>query len=491
MPRRIQDLTLGEWLPDQAPFQNPGALEVLNCVPQAQSYRSFRGPVTVSPAVPDTVLGAYWARDGEDAVEVVAGTSTALYRLSATSTWTDVSRSILNGDPADGYAGVTNWEFVRFGSQVIAVAKGVPPQVINFDDGVAAQFTGLAGSPPQAQRIAVVRDFVFLGDLDDNADRIQWSGFNNAEIWDNLPAQADFQQLFEGGRVQKIIGGAYALVFQEDMIRRFDYIQPPLIFSNQIIDRQRGTPAPNSVVVGGNQVFWYARDGFYVTDGAQSQPIGEERVNRWFIDNTSDVESLQASIDRVNKLVLWSFNSGGAGRNDKILIYNYAVNRWAHADVETQRIVEARIPGYNLDELDVPLPGGPDVDSFPMDSDVFTGGRPFAAAFNANNELIEFSGAALPATFDTTEFSLEDRRMFVTNLRPRIEAEPGTGVEATMLCRPTQQAIPCEGVSSSLNRIGEVALRADARYFRVRLRVDGDFDHAQGVAVLGRVSSRF
>lgn len=489
----LRRLQVGEWLPDLPPYENPGALEVKNCIPALRSYRPL-GSYQVQGDVVDAsnpVVGATTVRRIDEAtVSVFAGTATGLYRLQNDRTWTNVGGV---------YSNVQTWEFAQFGDVLIAVADGTATQVadISLASPTFSALTATSGTTPQAQRIAVVRDFVVLGDTDGGESVVEWSGYNNHLIWQDPTRRADSQTLYDGGKVQKIVGGRYGLIFQENKIRRMDFAGGRVIFSIQVVDKNRGTDAPNSVVNVGAETFWYAQDGFMKTDGRQVAPIGDQRVNQWFLDNASaaDISDMVGGVDRRNRLIFWAFKSSPSVEAfDRLLIYNYEVNRWSYAEVSSRWLVESRSVGITLDGLDVPLPGGIDTDSIPMDSKAFAGGRYFLGVFGAGNDYGEFAGAALDAVVDTTELDGGgNRRMFINGLRPLIEGSESTVVAAQIGKRATFSETPSfdPTVPREANVVGEVPLRTDARYNRVRLTVSGGFDHIHGVDILGRPSGRF
>ena len=204
-----------EWLPDRPSFPGKGAVQIKNCIPQADdSYRSIKALNPFSDAATGGIVGATSANDPNGATQIIVGTPTSLLLLNGTS-WTVVG---------SGFSLVTNWEFAQFGSLVLAVAKGVDPQVIDLSV-VSPTFSPVSGTPnnpSRASRVAVVRDFVVLGDLDAAPRTIQWSGYNNSAIWDlngSTVYQSDSQRLFTGGLVQKVVGGPFGYVFQELEIR--------------------------------------------------------------------------------------------------------------------------------------------------------------------------------------------------------------------------------------------------------------------------------
>jgi hypothetical protein len=487
----FERIPLGEWLPDQPAYPNPGAIEVRNAIPQAGSYRSFNAFSANTGAAGSLILNAIWV-EFAGSIEVIAGTTTTLLRLSGGS-WSTVG---------SGYS-VTSWEFARFGSQVIAVAPGQAPQIIDLSVGSPAfsSITGTPENPPNARRIGIVRDFVMLGNLDSEPDVIQWSGYNNATIWDDggsTQYQADAQILFTGGDVQKIIGGPFGYVFQEREIKAVEYIGPPPVFNIQTLDRERGAISGDSVVAAGDRVFFLAQDGFYMIVGGQFTPIGAERVNRWFLDevDSAAISEVVGAVDRRNTLVVWGFKTDAtASVLQRLLIYNYTVDRWAYADVSADNItnlVELRNVGYTLDTLDTILPGGPDVDSITVESPAYVGGALLLFATGSGGTLGTFTGDAKQAVIDTAEFDGgQNLRRSITNVRPLVEGDASTSITVSVGARDSLRDTPTFTAAQALNSVDEAPILSDARYHRIRLTVEDGFDHANGVDVMSRPSGRF
>lgn len=488
LPMRRQPLA--EWLPDQPDYGNPGALEARNVIPQAMGYRDFRAPEVTSPSAGEEILNAVWSI-AAGTVVIIAGTPTRLLQLDGAS-WSAVGSS---------YPNVTSWEFARFGALVVAVAPGVAPQVIDLS-AVTPSFSDLIAlpeNPPQARRIGVVNDFVVVGDLDSDSRLIQWSGNNNAEIWDafgSVTYQADSQLLQTGGQVQKIIGGPFGYVFQEREIKTLEYVGPPVVFSIQPITRERGALSGDAVAAAGDRVFFLAQDGFYMLQGTSFQPIGNERVNRWFFDNvgSNELENVKATVDRQKQIAVWTFSTIDGGTPDRALLYNYAINRWSYVDLsgdDIARILELRTVGYTLDTLDTILTSGIDIDSFNLDGGAYAGGSLTLFGVTTSGELASFTGTPKEAVIDTTEVDGgQNRRMSVANIRPLVEGV-GTTVEVQLGRRDLLTEVPAFTAPQSLNVVGEAPILSDSRYTRARLRITGGFEHASAVDFFGRPSGRF
>lgn len=476
-------IEFGEWLPDLRDGDNPGSTEANNCIALVDGYSQLKSLQTFTDALTGACLGSVWFADDNQNIYNFAGDADDLYQLSASLTWSNVSKSL------NAYSATSHWEFQRFGERVIAVNDADTPQY--FDMGVSSAFADLPNAPT-ASRIAVVRDFVVMGDLASNPNTIQWSGFNNSELWTPSQAtQSDSQDLKgNGGRVQKIVPGEYGVIFQEHSISRMDYVGPPVIFQIDEIEVGAGTPSPDSVVWFKNLVFYYGYDGFYVFDGVQSRSISDNRVSDWMEDNLdpSAASNMQGVFDRQNGLVMWAFSSSGSV-NNKLIIYNVKADRWSHADVTTQHIAEYASGGYDLDTLTSSL-GLADIDtaSFRVDSSVYKGGALNVVAFDSTNKAATFDGAALAATITTKEIGMSGKRMNTRGVRPLVE-----GSSSASTVRIGSRSKPEGNVSYSLgkttNDYGIADIRKNERFQRFEVSITGGFDHAYGVDVEARVHS--
>ena len=487
MTTQTHTVPFGEWLPDLPELNNPGALIAKNVIPQLDSYRGLNNLTSFTNALTGACIGTFWAQDDNNFVYNFAGDATKLYQLTAGNTWSDVSRLV------GGAYTATNWEFTKFGDRVIAANKADDLQY--YDLNVSSNFAALPGSPPKAKTVATVRDFVMLGDIDTlGGNFIQWSGYNNSQLWTpSIKTQSDFQELFgRGGRVQRIVPGSYGIIFTEHSIFTAEYVGPPVIFQINEVERKRGTPSPNSVVWAGGKVFYHSWDGFYVFDGQQSHPISHNRISKWFSQNcpADAYPDIRAAIDRLNRLVIWAFKSSvSQPSNDRLLIYNWAVDRWSYAEVNTQVIDEFVSPGFSLDALDT-LFTDIDNQSINVDSTAFTGGVLNLQAFNASNQAATFDGTPLVSTLDTKEIAGDDHKRMVTNsVRPLIESNGTSSATVEIGCRNRLQDNISFSLPKATNGInGEVSVRKNSRYQRYRVNISGGFDHADGVKVNSRLS---
>lgn len=412
------DIPFGEFLPSAPSFKNPGCEVADNVIPSAGgAYKPLASLVMSGDTVNAPVLGARQFFDDSGNSVIVGGTSTKLFVRRGTITETTGYNAIGSGE---------FWDFARFNRFIIATSGTNAPQYldeINSDD----TFSALPGSPPMAKRCAKVGEFLMLGSVGGTINRIQWSAFNNpggAWVTDrqNQSGLADLDAQF--GEVQRIVGGRYATVFQERGIQRISYVGPPLVWRADVIEADRGCVAPFGVASVGYMSFFLAQDGFYVTNGSTVQPIGTSRVNRWFFDNAAQdkLDQVQAAIDWQNESVVWSFQSVGGTGFDRLIIFSWAQQRWSTGTVATDCLVEARVDGTSIDDLDA-IYG--DLDSIPLslDDPSFLEGVRQLGAF-VDGEYSTFSGAPAQATWETGEAQPSPaQRVFVSEVYPLMEAE--------------------------------------------------------------------
>ena len=323
---------LGQW-----------AREALNVVPAEESYRPLNELAGVSSALASRAQGAAWFRGTAGATKMFAGDASKLYLLSG-STWNDVSRT--SGGPyAPG--GDNLWRFTQFGTLAIAVNGVDAPQ--KFDLSVGTNWAALAGSPPVGTFITTVRDFVVMGKIGSAPQRVQWSGFNNAETWGtSLSTQADLQDLPDGGNVTGLVGGEVGLIFQETSIRRMTYEGPPVIFRIDKIANDIGASVPGSVAGLLDMAFFLHKSGFYMVRAGQAiTPIGRGKVDRTFwaeFDETNHFRSSSA-IDPVRGLYVFAYPANGSnGTPNRLLIYNWHTGRWTRAILDLRAGVRRREP---------------------------------------------------------------------------------------------------------------------------------------------------
>lgn len=509
-------IPLGPWLPDAPEFENPGSNTMLNCLPRtAGSYGPAPSTSAVTGVLGARAQGGIYVRDAGGNVHGFAGDATKLYTNVAGSTaWVDISK-------VGGYATASDesWQFTVFGERIIATNYTDPIQ--SFVMGVDTVFSDLSADAPHARYVAEVKGFLMVANTSDPIDgavpqRVWWSALDDPTSWPvpgtdaAAEVQSDFQDLVgTGGWNTGLVGGlssADAAIFQERAVQRCVYIGPPAIFSFAVLSGGRGTPAPGSIIQVGEQAFYTANDGFYVTDGLQSVPIGADQVDKtfWSLVDQGKLYRITAASDPLNKLVYWAFPGPQSddGNPNYIIVFNYDLKRWSLLNQSVEIMVRALTTGYTLEQLDVF--GTLETLPFSLDSRAWTGGLLNLACFDNTHALALFSGAPLAAVMDTSEASLNPKGLYhIDRVWPMIDAMPTINLPPGAITFTDDQP-PITVTMGQRNRLaeevtwrtptavttttGSAPVRSTAVLQRARLQVAAGaiWRNAQGVLADGR-----
>lgn len=375
------------------------------------------------------------------------------------------------------------WQFAQFGNLVKATHENVVLQTFNLASDTA--FSDNAGSPPQAAYISVVGRFLVLSGLLSNPFRIHWSGLNDTTQWTSGVNSSDFQDFPDGGIVRGVAGGEFGTVFQDQAIRRMSYIPgSPLIFQIERIAQDLGLFAPYSIVRAGALIFFHSAQGFYkIAPGGLPEQIGRERVDRTFFDDLDKTE-LRMFIgcsDPRSTRAFWAYKStsGTTGLYDKIIGYDYALDRWFTITMTGEYLLGMSQPGITLESLDT-LSASLDALAATLDSFAVST-QPLIAQFNSTHMLGFFSGSNLEATLETAEQGTSARRIFVNGFRPVVDASTAYGSASY---RETVSDTPTSLAEIAKNsRTGRCDLRRSTRYSRMKVRVPASeqWTYAAGV----------
>lgn len=462
-------LAAGEYKPDVTDYLGTASRNVLNVVPRGDGYGPFPGPLDYSQALPSACRGGFYALKSDGTIATFAGTSNKLYLLNNTTlAWTDVS---LSGGTYSALASNAQWQFVQFGNLVFATQANAVLQV--YDLATPTTFTNCAGSPPQAAYISVVGRFLVLSGLLSTPFRIQWSGLNATTTWTSGVNSSDFQDLPDGGIVRGVAGGEFGTIFQDQAIRRMSYLPgSALIFQIERVAQDKGLFAPYSIVRAGEVIFFYSTQGFHkILPGGVPQQIGREKIDRTFFDQL-DKNSLQlfiGSSDPRSSRVFWAYKtgSGTAGQYDRILLYDYVLDRFTPLSVSGEYLLGLSQPGVTLEGLDA-ISASLDalvssLDSFAVST------QPLIAQFSSAHKMGFFYGPSLEATVESPEQGTDGQRIFVRGFRPITDSP---SVFGSISYRETQQVAPTTGTEVLVNaRTGRCDLRRSTRYARFKARI--------------------
>lgn len=493
MSRRSSGIVkFGKWLPDLPVLDNPGLTEALNVLPVAGSYTPYLPLTTQLGALASRPLGAVSVRDSSGNSVLYAGTATDLYQRSA-ATWTDRSTAVAYTTSSLDY-----WKFVQFDDLVVATNYADLPQRLTI--GSAADFASLAvsGTAPRARHLGVINQILIAGNTNEAVNgivphRLQWAAIGDATNWPTpntaaaLAAQAGEQFMDANlGPVQAIEGeGQFGIVFQSSGISRVSYIGGDNVFQFDDIDLTRGLLCPNAVARVGRSRYFPSSEGFFVTDGVNVDPFGDQQVDKWFLDNldASYPERVYQGVDRRQKIIFWAFPGPGntGGRPNMLLVYNYLEQRFTHCEQEVELLIPGLTIATSIDDFDDLFDSVDDITP-PLDSPFWAGGAAALFGWDSDFKVGTLAGTPGTARIDAQEVELHPGQYtYVSGIKPLVT---GSSVDVTVALG--QRNLQDESVTytAALSRnsaTGYCDLEGEARYHRARMEIDGDFTQAIGV----------
>ena len=479
-------IPFGEWLPDQPEYLNPGANTANNVYYAQNSYKRFPSLVNYSSNTISTdSRGAGSFRDNAGNVYNFVSNNTDIYQLDG-GTFTS-RKSSLTGTNTDF------WTFTQFGNYIIASNGVDAPQYYLM--GTSTNFANLStivtsGTLPTFRVSGVVRDFLITGNQSTNQNRIQWSGINDIATWELGSKQSDLQDLpGSGGEIVHITSGEIGYVFRQNQIIRMDYVGGATVFRLSVISPNRGAVYGRTVCQDNRRVFFYADDGFFEINGDNVIAIGAEKVNRFFdLDlNKAFSDRICAAVDPFNQLALWLYPSKNDTANttgicDKILIYNYATQKWSTADASASTIFSQFVGAYTVELMDI-ISENLDNINIALDTDFWSGGQLLLGAIDSDYKAAIFSGTENEGTIETRELELfPGHRSSITNVRPIVDATSTVTVKSRERLADT----PTESSVSTMTDSGDNPVRESGRYFRFKITTPSGsvWTHAQGVDIV-------
>jgi hypothetical protein len=354
-----ETILFGQYCPDVTDLGTDISVLISGVFPRVDGYGPVPSLSELTAALPSACRGYYFARRTDGTVAVFAATSTKLYLLNNTTyEWADVSQGL--GTYAALVAG-DNWQFRQFNDLVIAVQANVAPQ--KFTLSSSSEFADLGGTPPQASHIAIINRFVVLSGLFSDPQRVQWSDLDAPETWTAGTGLSDYQDIPDGGIVHVCSGGdAFGVIFQDESVRRLTYAPGSAVtFQIDRLSSQDTLFGQYSVIETGSRTFYSSAQGFKVIEpGGVPRPIGKDRVDTTFFTDvdTSNLQLLQGAADPKGTRVFWAYKSlsGQIGQWDKILCYDYALDRWSLLPMSGEYLAYLARPGITLEGMDVFAP---------------------------------------------------------------------------------------------------------------------------------------
>lgn len=492
MADALPRVPLAPYAPDVASIDATVTSVAQNVAPRADGYGPIASPVAITDALPDVCRGAVAVTSPLFGTPIFfAGTGSRLYRSNGVGGWTDVS------NPSRSYAmpADDSWSFALYGSLLVAVHLGAPPQAIDVDSGRAFRDLGADSGfpPPRARHVAVVREYLVLGGLASDRNAVQWSDIGNPEAWPLGIANGhdgDIQIFPDGGSVTAVVGGEFGLVLQERAVRRLDVSGGAGVLSFSLLEENRGCVSPSAAVRAGPRVFFVDRDGFHAFpySGSVSDPIGAEQVNRFFLSRV-DPNRIGATVairDATGSRILFAYRLKDAPASDpsllgEALLFDWLLKRWTGPITVTLRAgLAAATPAVSIDAI----PGSvDDADQPSFDDPRYAGGVPALGFITADNRLALLTGPPLEARIETADIMpFRPDRAFVRGVRLDTDADDWrVAVGGRETLRVSDPVIYKPETRPTVERYAPCRVSARTHRARIRIPAGEDWTYATGV----------
>lgn len=472
MPSPLQ---YGPWEPDRAPHMSPALTEATNVLSIAGAYAPFPGHVPISGAVLPSAAKGFFPTVLADGTPMIYGATRDTIYL--------VRNGAITSLYTPGTISAQRWWFGQVGGKVCAGTEGIEP----VGGSLGTAMSPLGGSPPQAAVGAVVdRDFLVLGNLRNEPvdgsvpNRVRWSGVTNPDTWGtDIATGADFEDMHdEGGPVVQI--ARTGLIFSRRAITRMQRTgNPSTVFAFTTLELERGAVSAGAVCEAGALTAFKADDGFFVHDGTQPIPIGQEKVDGWFADNadSSKTDLIRSGYDPVHRCILWAFAENGQAANNAMICFSLANSRWTLIRLAMQDISPSASFAATIESMPTP-----DTDPIPWDDASRAGKRPVFAGIDSSNRYGTFTGANLASTITTGDFqSSPGKRAFIAGTRPLTDAAAAQVAVGSKAQKVSDAVAWAAATAPGVD--GVCPQRADARFHRFRQTTSAGDDWERSVGL--------
>lgn len=465
----MERINFGEWTPDQ-PGISGSLTTALNVAAQQVGYGPFPSSSAYSSAASQALYSAFSGIYGSTLV-LFAGGATKLFKFS------DITTALADVSKVGSYTTSDGWEFAQFGNIVIAANNKDVLQAWNLSSSTA--FADLSASAPIAKFVTVVRDFVVAANIGGgtNPSKVQWSDLNDETDWvSGATSQSDFQEMSDGGNITGLTGGEFGLVLMERAIARMTYSGSPFFFQFDVISKGLGCIESGSVTQYGNTTYFLSDNGFYACNGQALEPIGAEKVDRFFLNDADQarLSEMSATVDPLRKLVIWEYRNNN--QQNALLIYSWQVKRWTYATTTADYLSTAATPALTLEALDAF--GTVDTITTSFDSRVWVGGKATLAGISGSS-IITFTGANTGAEIATGDIELSQNSV-ITVIKPLVNE----GLcDAQIASRRSLNDTITYSSTSTQNSDGRCPVRSAGRFHRLKLLPTDDWTAAIGMDV--------
>lgn len=322
-----------------------------------------------------------------DRTEIYVGNNSRLYSPHEEG-WLDVTRVVQSpdgetfDDPKYPYADLSVldaepkiWDFCTFGDKVIATNFSDEIQVKDVTDVAFDALIDNTVSPytPRARYCAVVSASLVLADINPSGYTPGGTASNYTDgkpfhLWASKPMDptyfdladlanqtALFALVGQPGAITGLVGGEWGTVFKRNSIWRMMYSGLPQLFQIDNISIGQGCAYPQSIVLVGQDIFFWGNGGIFVlVGGSQLQRLSGNVIEKALFDTlyedialaqdygNDSVENesrVYGAYDAYSGVIWWLYR----GKNDDA----YNMSRFICFSTQDGRFTHGRINDFN------------------------------------------------------------------------------------------------------------------------------------------------
>ncbi len=466
------------YAPDADP-STPGVLPyVENVMPTTDGVRAAPSLAdSGAAALAARCRGAVVAQDLSANRRVYAGTSTKLYELTGSTSWTDRTRAV-GGDYALGTD--DRWSFAQFGNSTLAAT---PTAVIQRSTGGA--FANVSGSP-QAKIIVAASGFVVAFNTSSNADGWYCSAYLDDTDWSlSVATQCVSGRLVGGvGPITAALRfGDDIVVYKATSMWLGRYVGAPAVWQFTQVSNDVGCVGQDAVCDTPFGHIFKARDGLYLFDGTVPRRLGEGVIRDWLSSDADGTQQFKTRLlwDRVNDVVWMFYPRNGFGTVSGCVIYHPATKKWGAAHQSGTQSIDAAIMyisptlTYGAADGDFGINAYNDAPEVPYDSPFWVSGAFSPAVVVSSGDIKTLTGSpTAQAMIHTSDFGDDEGQRVMRALRMQFTDEPDSAAVYPYY-KDSSGAALVSSPQINFYSDGKAPMMVRGRWFRIVVYLNGAF----------------
>lgn len=403
----------------------PGVLtDCTHLIPYRNGMQSAPGAVTPTdvPVLAAACIGAAVATKLDGTRRIFAGTTTALYELSAGS-WVDRTRVGAYTGGAD-----TRWMFTQFGDATIATNK-----TDTMQRSTSGAFANISGAPKAEITFSVGAFVMALNYNDGTETQDGWyccAAFNDTDWVTSVTTQCAKGRLVakNGPITAGAALGEYAVAYKSKAVFLGQYVGSPAVWDwTPVQGGEAGCVGKEAICDIGGAHFFVGADNFWLFNGSSPVPIGDAQVRQWFYDNSNPATLYRTicKFDRQNNRVWVFYPSSSSSTPDQALVYHLLSKQWGRSNRSVEAVLEYIAAGLTFDTWSSAGATYDTLPSYSFDSQYWLAGSRALSVFNTSHQLQTLNGAGMDSSLTTGDVGDDNTVSTLTGVKPRFAAGNG------------------------------------------------------------------